>query len=110
MKHFGELLCTQLEFWKKLAHKLVQNRVDVDVALTWSLKIPMKKKRLNHKLVTVPTFPKWVDGGWQKVCNREYQQKTCASPNYTKRVQTICTCSPTTFLCSKLLSPSNKKI
>ena len=115
MKYFGELSCTQLEFRRRLAHDLVFNGEDVDGALTRSLTVPIETKDLEHNLITVPKYSKWVDGSWKKVFNREYQQVTCNTFNCTRRVRTMCTCSPSIFRCNQcytmhLLSPPNNDL
>ena len=72
MKYFGELSYTQLEFWRRLANDLIFNEEDVNGALTRSLTVPIETKGLEHNLITVPRYSKWVDGSWKKVFNREY--------------------------------------
>ena len=102
-------------FGKKLLHDLIFNSIDVDGATTRSLTVEMEGPKLHHGLISVPKGSKWVDGKWEKVFQRGYQQVKCANPNFNKRIRTVCTCSPTIFRCNDcytfhILSPSNDAI
>ena len=81
MRYFGELSCTQLEFWYFFSLELIFNLLDVDGAKTWSLTVEMEGPMLYHGLTTVPKGSKWVDGKWEKVSQRGYQQVKCTNPN-----------------------------
>ena len=115
MHFFSGWKGTLLEFWNKLAYKLVHNILDVDGAITRSLNTERVAENLHHSYISIPPYSKWVDGKCNKVYNGAYQQMTCSGDCYTKLIRKVCVYNPTLVLCGRcytnhLITASNDVI